>query len=112
MAHNIEGIQQVDEAELKKIIAEEGSKFKLIDVREPEEYAAGHIPGVPLIPMQTIPAKMAELDKDVEYIFICRSGSRSQMVAKFLKQQGYEKVTNFYGGMLTWSGDIRQGSEE
>jgi rhodanese-related sulfurtransferase len=112
MAHIIEGIRQVDEAELRKIIDEDGRKVKVIDVREPEEYVAGHIPGVPLIPMHTIPAKMAELDKDEEYIFVCRSGRRSHEVAKFLKRQGFEKVTNFYGGMLTWSGDIRQGMDE
>jgi rhodanese-related sulfurtransferase len=62
--------------------------------------------------MNTIPARIHELDKDREYVFICRSGNRSQMVSRYLKQHGFEKVTNFYGGMLTWRGEIKQGMEE
>jgi rhodanese-related sulfurtransferase len=109
----IEGIRQVNAKELKEILEKlETNKIKLIDVREPHEYAAGHIPGVPLIPMTTIPEKMTELNKEDEFIFICRSGNRSQLVARYLKANGFENVINFYGGMLSWDGPVKQGMEE
>jgi len=114
MPQEIEGIRQIDANELKELIEgrEARPNLKLIDVREPHEYNAGHIPGVPLIPMQTIPARIAELNKDDEFVFICRSGARSQEVSKFLKAKGFEKVTNFRGGMLSWGGDIKPGMDE
>ncbi|ASS75119.1 sulfurtransferase [Tumebacillus algifaecis] len=113
MAKEIDGIRQMDAAELQELIAKlEQGKVKLIDVREPHEYTAGHIPGVPLIPMNYIPGKMTELNKEDEYVFICRSGNRSQQVARYLKMNGYDKVINFYGGMLSWAGPTKQGMEE
>ncbi|MCX7569005.1 rhodanese-like domain-containing protein [Tumebacillus sp. DT12] len=112
MPHEIDGIQQIDQEELQQLLKEKEGKIKFIDVREPEEYNAGHIPNVPLIPMNSIPQRLDELDKDEEYVFICRSGNRSHMVSRFLKQQGFEKVTNFNGGMLSWRGDVKQGMEE
>ena len=111
MSKQIEGIPQILAEDLKQLIAEK-KNVKLIDVREPHEYDAGHIPGVPLIPMQTIPARMGELEKDEEYVFICRSGARSHEVSKFLKANGFEKVTNFHGGMLSWNGDVKRGMDE
>lgn len=113
MAKEIDGIRQLDAAELQDILeqAKEG-KIKLIDVREPHEYNAGHIPGVPLIPMNDIPGKMSELNKEDEYVFICRSGNRSHQVSRYLKMNGFDKVTNFYGGMLSWSGPTKPGMDE
>ncbi|KEO84440.1 rhodanese-like domain-containing protein [Tumebacillus flagellatus] len=111
MPHNIEGIQQFTAEEVKKII-EDPKDIVILDVREPEEYNAGHIPGVPLVPMHTIPSKLNELDKDKEYLFICRSGNRSHQVARFLKQNGFEKVNNFNGGMLSWTEPVKTGMEE
>lgn len=114
MSKVIDGVNQIDAEELQELLKDESKRggIKFIDVREPHEYEAGHIPGVPLIPMNSIPAKLSELDKDEEYVFICRSGNRSHHVSKFLQQHGYNKVTNFNGGMLSWKGDTKQGSEQ
>lgn len=111
MAQEIEGVRQIDAAELKQLL-EDNPGLIFIDVREPEEYTAGHIPGVPLIPMNTIPSRMAELDKDAPYVFICRSGNRSHQVSKYLQMNGFTNVTNFMGGMLSWKHDVKQGMEE
>lgn len=112
MGQIIDGINQISAKELQEILDTKDKNIKIIDVREPEEYISGHIPGVPLIPMNQIPSKLGELEPAEEYIFICRSGNRSHMVAKFLKDNGIENVTNFNGGMLSWSGAIKQGMDE
>ncbi|MFC5733517.1 rhodanese-like domain-containing protein [Cytobacillus gottheilii] len=81
-----------------------GEKLELIDVREDEEVAGGIIPGAKHIRMGTIPENLDQLDKEKEYIFICRSGGRSANVCHYLQDQGY-KVVNMKGGMLDWSGE-------
>lgn len=99
-----EGIVQYSADELKAILAE-GSAV-VIDVRTPEEYEEGHIPGVPLKPMQEVGEWMRELSPDERYVFVCRSGARSQRVAQFLKANGFEDVANYDGGMLVWDGEL------
>ncbi|MBM7660468.1 rhodanese-related sulfurtransferase [Bacillus mesophilus] len=90
-------------AELQEKLAK-GENLELIDVREDEEVAQGVIPGVKHIPMGQIPERMSELDPEKEYIFICRSGRRSENVCYYLQDQGY-KCVNMVGGMLEWEGD-------
>jgi rhodanese-related sulfurtransferase len=59
----------------------------LIDVREPSEYDAGHIPGITLIPMGEIPNRLADIPKDKTVIVSCQSGRRSSQIASFLQEQ-------------------------
>ncbi|KGA97363.1 sulfurtransferase [Alkalihalobacillus alcalophilus ATCC 27647 = CGMCC 1.3604] len=106
-----DGVKQIKEDELKELLGESNKERVFIDVREVEEYDEFHIPGVPLIPMNTIPNHVQDLDKDKEYVLICRSGGRSQNVALYLKEQGFEKVANFNGGMLSWTGETKEGQE-
>ena len=56
---------------------EAGEKLELVDVREDEEVATGMIPSAKHIKMMDIPDRLNELDREKEYIFICRSGARS-----------------------------------
>ncbi len=74
----------------------------VIDVREQWEYDEGHIPGITLLPMGEVPARMSEIPTDKEVIITCRSGNRSGQVAEFLRQQGYDNVHNMEGGILAW----------
>ena len=74
----------------------------LLDVREPSEYAEGHIPGVALIPMGEVPNRLSEIPKDKTVIVTCRSGNRSGQIAEYLRQQGYDDVHNMKGGILAW----------
>ena len=74
----------------------------LIDVREPDEYAAGHIPGITLIPMGEVAARLAELPRDKEIIVTCRTGNRSGQVADLLREQGFTNVHNMNGGIVAW----------
>lgn len=111
MAFEQDGIIQVEANELQQLLESGKREPIIIDVREPVEYEEAHIPGLPLIPMQTIPGMIDQLDKESSYLFVCRSGSRSQNVALYMKEQGFEKVRNYAGGMLAWSGDTQTGLE-
>ncbi|PYZ97414.1 sulfurtransferase [Alteribacter lacisalsi] len=112
MPHEIDGIKQVDAEELKELVKNKPADTVVIDVREPEEYEAGHIPGVPLLPMNSVPEMIDGFSKEKEYVFICRSGNRSQNVAMFLKDKGFDRVTNYDGGMLDWEYGKNEGPEE
>ncbi len=74
-----------------------------IDVREPDEYAAGHIPGVKLIPLGSVPSRLSEIPKDKTVIAVCRSGNRSSQATKYLRDQGFDNVHNMTGGMSQWT---------
>ncbi|MFD4816712.1 rhodanese-like domain-containing protein [Peribacillus butanolivorans] len=84
---------------------EAGEAMELVDVREDEEVQEGMIEGAKHIRMNDIPANLDYFDKEKEYIFICRSGRRSENVCHYLQEQGY-KVTNMVGGMLEWDGEV------
>lgn len=103
VSSELDGIPQYTAEEVEQHL--QNKSLKVIDVRTPEEYAQGHIPGVPLLTMQTISEWESSLDIDTPYAFMCRSGARSQAVATYLKSKGFD-VANCQGGMLSWRGDI------
>ena len=74
----------------------------LIDVRQPEEYVAGHVRTSRLVPLREVPDHVAELPTEGEVFVICRSGSRSAMASEFLIAQGVHAV-NVAGGILAWA---------
>jgi adenylyltransferase/sulfurtransferase len=75
----------------------------LIDVRLPEEHIEKNIPHSMLIPLDTLPSRIQELEhfKEHEIIMYCRSGGRSAKACEYLYARGY-KVVNLLGGMLDW----------
>jgi rhodanese-related sulfurtransferase len=75
----------------------------ILDVREPDEWAAGHAPGALHIPLGDLPARMAELpDPDAGTIAVtCRGGGRASRAVAWLQQQGFD-VANLDGGMKAW----------
>jgi len=74
----------------------------LLDVREDDEWQAGHAPAAHHVVMQQVPERYGTLPQDVEIVVVCRSGGRSQRVAEFLRAQGFEAV-NLAGGMRAWA---------
>ena len=75
----------------------------LLDVREPDEWEAGHAPGAHHLPMMEIPARMSEVPTDVEVVVVCRSGGRSGQVVSYLMGNGWDNVRNLDGGMKSWA---------
>jgi len=72
----------------------------VLDVREDDEWAAGHIAGAVHIPLQELPGRLADLP-DGQTLVVCKVGGRSAQAVGYLAQQGYE-VVNLAGGMLDW----------
>jgi rhodanese-related sulfurtransferase len=73
----------------------------LLDVRELDEWTAGHAPDAQLMPMMTVPEHLDELPRDREILVICRTGSRSARVTEFLVAQGFD-AHNVFGGLSAW----------
>ncbi len=82
-------------------------KAVIIDVREEEEWNAGHIAGAVHIPLKQLEARVPELQqyKDKAIITQCRSGKRSADALEVLKSAGFTKVYSMDGGILAWSKD-------
>jgi rhodanese-related sulfurtransferase len=78
----------------------------VIDVRETWELEVARLEDVLHIPMNEIPRRLAELDRERETIVMCRSGGRSLRVAQLLEQHGVRNVLNLTGGILAWAQDI------
>jgi rhodanese-related sulfurtransferase len=74
----------------------------LLDVREQWEYDEGHIPGVTLLPLGEVSARLDEIPTDKEVIVTCRSGNRSGQATDFLRQNGFDNVHNMQGGIVAW----------
>lgn len=75
----------------------EGAQF--IDVREPEEVAAGTLPGTTNIPLGELPDRLSELDPNRRVVLLCQAGGRSTKAAKQLTAAGFTDVINLDGGM-------------
>lgn len=74
----------------------------VIDVREPMEYVSGHVPGAELVPMGTLPSRVAELPKDRTVYVVCASGGRSLAMTDFLQRAGVQ-ATSVSGGTSAWA---------
>ncbi|WP_348263143.1 molybdopterin-synthase adenylyltransferase MoeB [Telmatobacter sp. DSM 110680] len=98
------GVPQLSVKDLKQRI-DAGEDVFILDVREPYEYQIAQIGGK-LIPQNDVPQRLAEIPRDREIVVQCRSGARSQKIAEFLKQSGYQQVVNLAGGILAWSDEV------
>lgn len=91
-------VPEIDVAELAAALDE----AFLLDVREPEEYAAGHVPGAINLPQGDLATRLAAVPRDRAVYLICRSGARSLRAGQFLKQVGYADVVSVRGGTEAW----------
>jgi rhodanese-related sulfurtransferase len=75
----------------------------LLDVREDDEWEAGHAAQAHHLPMMQIPARLDEVPSDRDVVVVCRVGSRSAQVVAYLQAAGRANVRNLDGGMVAWA---------
>ncbi len=91
-------VQEIDVDMLESRSAE----TMVLDVREPEEYEQGHVPGAINLPQADLASRLDELPRDWPLVLICRSDARALRAAQFLRQVGFEQVMNVQGGTEAW----------
>ena len=80
-----------------------GEQVCLIDVREDDEWIAGHAPGAIHLPMIELPGRLNEIPADQDVVVVCRSGHRSAEVVGYLLGRGFTQVRNLADGMTGWA---------
>lgn len=95
-----EPFTRINVQEAKEMLAKGAA---IIDVREPHEYTAGHVPGAPLIPVNTVYARRAELPTDKDVIFVCAVGQRSALASEMAAAAGLTRIFNLDGGTEAWA---------
>lgn len=87
-------------------VAKNRDKLVIIDVREPEEYTAGHIPDVVHIPRGLLESKVDNhpmlCDRDMPLVLHCKGGGRSALATVVLQELGFKNVVNMAGGFGAW----------
>jgi rhodanese-related sulfurtransferase len=78
---------------------------RIIDVREPDEYASEHIPGTVNLPLSQLEVRAVELSKDLNapLVIVCRSGGRSSNACEYLSVIGHTNLANLQGGTMAWA---------
>ena len=97
-------VDELPEIEADDAYAAVDAGAYLLDVREPDEWAAGHAPGAVHVPMGELPGRAGELPRDRLIVAICRSGARSRTIGEVLAADGFD-VANAIGGMRAWQGN-------
>ncbi|MBV2234954.1 MAG: sulfurtransferase [Sterolibacterium sp.] len=96
-------MQQISAAQLAIWLADDQRPPPvLLDVREPWEFASGHIAGSIAMPMNSVPARYMDMAQDALTVTICHHGQRSLQIALFLERKGFSQVLNLAGGIAAW----------
>jgi rhodanese-related sulfurtransferase len=99
--------------ELKQFIQSSNENdYLIVDVRQPEEYTDGHIPGAKFIPLNELVSDFSGLPQDRDLIFYCRSGGRSQAAASMSSEEMVteKRIFNLTGGIMVWEGKTLKGT--
>lgn len=93
---------ETPEIDIEQLAAALDGDAALVDVREPGEYAAGHVPGALLVPMGRLSSRMGELDRTRPVHVICASGNRSAAMTDLLVANGFD-ASAVAGGTQAWA---------
>jgi hydroxyacylglutathione hydrolase len=105
---SFEWAMPIEEREVARIAVNEAPSWLrehqalVLDVREPWEYQAGHIPGAALIPQADLALCLSKIPRERDVLVVCAAGARSLRAAQFLKQVGYDRVASLEGGTNGW----------
>ncbi|MEK7467191.1 MAG: rhodanese-like domain-containing protein [Planctomycetota bacterium] len=100
-------IQTINNAQLEQGIGK--PEIAIVDVRQPEEFAARHIPGAILAPHTDIEVYLADLPRDKDLYVHCEVGGRSKYVCEALEASGFTRLFNVVPGMSAWRGVVEKG---
>jgi rhodanese-related sulfurtransferase len=96
---------EISAAETAELVKK--NQVRLLDVREPWEYATARIGGSVLMPMGDVPSRAhQELDPDERVVVLCHHGMRSLNVTVWLRNQGFEQVQSLRGGIDAWAAEV------
>ncbi len=106
-------VTSIDTDQAKSYLADKkADDVTILDVRQPNEYEAGHIPGALLIPLPEITDHLQRIDRKKPVVVYCSSGGRSRMAAQLLSGQGFDAIINVAGGFNAWTGEAAFLGEE
>ena len=74
----------------------------VLDVRRPDEFAQGHVPGAVNVPLDELGARLSAVPRDKDVVIYCRTGRRSQLAADLLAANGYTRLSHLEGDMQAW----------
>ena len=103
---NRTAITTVQAAEATALVSKKN--LVILDVRTPQEFAEGHLPGAVNIDFlhSSFKDRISQLGKKKKYLVYCRSGHRSTQAADIMHQLGFKQVTNMTGGIMQWQGPV------
>jgi hydroxyacylglutathione hydrolase len=95
-----EKVPQLDSNQLREMLRRK--RVQVVDVRAPDEWSRGHLPGAIHIPLAALPERVGELDASLPIVLHCKGGGRSSIATSFLQAKGIESVSNLAGGYEGW----------
>ena len=95
-----EQVPQLDSSQLHEVLGREN--IQVVDVRAPDEWSRGHLPGAIHIPLAALPERLGELDPSKPIVLHCKGGGRSSIATSFLQSKGLRGVSNLAGGYEGW----------
>jgi sulfur-carrier protein adenylyltransferase/sulfurtransferase len=98
-------VEEIIPEELKALL-EQKKEIQLIDVRTPQEHALCNLPSATLIPINELPQRLNELNKNSETVVYCKSGMRSAKASQLMIESGFKNVRNLAGGITRWAKDV------
>lgn len=109
VTHADEPTPRITQESLLKRIEQKDASMIILDVRTPEEFAAGHVPGAINIPYTHLPARVSELHDagDKEIVVYCATGVRAERAVKRMREQGYTRLLHLDGDMKGWDANNR-----
>jgi len=106
-------VESMNADQARNFIADnQPEKLTILDVRQPNEYKKGHIPGAVLIPLPELNERIKEIDPRKPTMVYCAVGGRSRVAAQMLSGNGFEQIYNLSGGIKAWEGEAAIGTQD
>jgi rhodanese-related sulfurtransferase len=109
LASSADETRLIDQEALLARMAQHQQDLVILDVRTPEEFAAGHVPGAVNIPHDQLAARLGELEtaKSKDIVVYCRTGRRSSLALEILQANGFKQLSHLEGDMVAWQAQNR-----